>query len=138
MSATRLNYFMATYDILKEEQVGFRKGMSTSNSTLKLLHAIKAGLNLKKSTLAVFIDFQGAYDIICRKGLLNKLKKIGVKDKMLNWMKRYLTQRCVRVRWNNVESKYRLSNVGLPQGSFSSPSFLNIYVNDLIKRLKKL
>ncbi|GIY25483.1 hypothetical protein CEXT_147981 [Caerostris extrusa] len=41
------------------------------------------------------------------------------------------------VHWINLESRYRQSKVGLPQGSVSSPSLFNRYVNDLIKSLTK-
>ncbi|GIX82667.1 hypothetical protein CEXT_545521 [Caerostris extrusa] len=70
MLTIRLNYFLETYDILEEEQAGFRKGMPTSILFLKHVHAIKAGFNSKKSTLAFPDDFQGEYDTICRKRLL--------------------------------------------------------------------
>ncbi|GIY01190.1 hypothetical protein CDAR_229321 [Caerostris darwini] len=102
MLSTRLNYVLETYDFLEEEQTDFRKGMPNSNYILKLVYGKKTDFNSKKSTLAVFVVFQGAYDTICRKRLLNKLKKDGVKDKLLNWIKRFLAQRLVRIRWNNI------------------------------------
>lgn len=138
MLTTRLKFFLESAEIIEEEQAGFRNGMSTSNSIMKFVHAMKSGFNSKKSSLAVFVDFQGAYDTICRKNLLSKLSMYGIEGRMLGWFGRFLAQRWVKTSWNNIESKYRQSKIGLPQGSVSSPILFNIYVNDLIKRLKEV
>ena len=36
--------------------------MSTSNALTRLVQSMKDGFHKKKSTLAVFVDFKGAYD----------------------------------------------------------------------------
>ena len=138
MVTTRLNFFLESAEILEEEQAGFRNGMSTSNSIMKFVHVVKSGFNTKKSSLAVFVDFQGAYDTICRKKLQSKLSVIGITGRMLSWIEKFLAQRWVKTRWNNINSKYQQSKIGLPQGSVSSSTLFNIYVNDLIKVLKNV
>ena len=37
----------------------------------------------------VFVDFMEAYDTICRKTLLNKLREQGIERKMLSWIRRF-------------------------------------------------
>ncbi|GFS90106.1 hypothetical protein NPIL_291321 [Nephila pilipes] len=46
--------------------------LSSSNSIMKFVHATKSGFNSRKSSLAVFVDFQGAGGTICRENLKNE------------------------------------------------------------------
>ncbi|XP_035206766.1 uncharacterized protein LOC118181686 [Stegodyphus dumicola] len=126
---TKLKSFLETTEIIQEEQAGFRNDMSTSNS----FHILKSGFNSKKSSLALFVDFQGAYDTICKKNLLIRRKRNT--RKMLDGIGRFLTQRWVKTSWNSIKSP---NTVGFPQGSVSSPILFNIYVNDLTKSLKEI
>ncbi|GIX76452.1 hypothetical protein CEXT_292441 [Caerostris extrusa] len=104
----------------------------TPQSPLTPLHVACQEDSVECAEILLKYGANGAYDTIYRKRLLNKLRKIGVKDKMLNWIERW-----VWVCWNKVQSKFRQYKVGLPQGSVNSLSLLNMYVNNLTKRLKK-
>lgn len=138
MISCRLSFFLESNEIINEEQAGFRKNMSTANAILKLVHGIKTGFNSKKSSLAVFVDFQGAYDSVWRSKLLVKLLQSGISGRMLSWYRRFLTQRWCRTSWKNIDSSYRQSRIGLPQGAVSSCVLFNLYTNDLIEKLKKI
>jgi hypothetical protein len=46
---------------------------TTSNSLMRFVQYVKQGFK-KKSTLAMFIDFKGAYDTVWRSKLMSKLK----------------------------------------------------------------
>ena len=138
MITTRLKWFLENQNILAEEQAGFRDNMSTGNSLMNFVQEVKQNFNKKESTLAVFIDFKGAYDTVWRSHLINKLKRYGVKRNMLSWLTRFLTQRWMQTQWAGVKSKYKQSKIGLPQGAVSSPTLFNIYINDLVKALKSI
>lgn len=112
--------------------------MSTSNALMRFVQNVKEGFNTRKSTLAVFIDLKGAYDTVWRGKLLDKLKKYGVRGCMLSWFTRFLAQRWVKTRWDDSESTYQQSQLGLPQGAVSSTVLFNAYINDLPERLKKV
>jgi hypothetical protein len=71
---TKLKWFLESQNLLVEEQAGFRNNMSTSNSLMRFVQDVKQGFNQKKGTLAVFIDFKGAYDMVCRSKSMSKLK----------------------------------------------------------------
>ncbi|GFU38787.1 hypothetical protein NPIL_98471 [Nephila pilipes] len=92
----RTKVFLGMYEIIEEEQAGFRNGMSTSSSVMKFVHAIKSGFNSGNSSLAVFVDFQGAYDTICKERFLSKLRGQGIEGRMMSWTKRFQTQRWVK------------------------------------------
>lgn len=85
----------------------------------------------------MFIDSIGAYNTVYRSKLMSKLKIYGVRRNMLTWFGRFLTQRCVKVRWDKTESKYKLSKISLPHGALSSTVLFNVCINELPEHLNK-
>ncbi|GFV92328.1 RNA-directed DNA polymerase from mobile element jockey [Trichonephila clavipes] len=59
---TRSNQHLIDYDILIPQQHGFRANLSTSHQLLRVVEYIKTGFANKKSTGAVFLDIQKAFD----------------------------------------------------------------------------
>ena len=88
--------------------------------------------------MAVFIDFQGVYDTIWRSRLLNKLHVHGIGGKIYNWRKIIFIPKMGKTRWNEQESNYKKSKVGLPQGAVSNCTFFNIYIKELVTKLKSI
>ncbi len=66
---SRLEAFVESENILDEEQEGFRHFRSTTNALINLTQSITDGFNEKEHTLAIFIDFEKAYDSVWREGL---------------------------------------------------------------------
>ena len=52
---------------------------------MELVYITKTSFNLKRSSLAVFVDFLGDYDTIWRNRLLNKFHVYGIGGKKYNW-----------------------------------------------------
>jgi len=100
---TRLKWFLESRNLLVKEQVGFRNNMSTSNSLMRFVQDVKQRFNQRKSTLAVFIEFKGAYNTVWRSKLISKLKMYRVRGNMLSWFGRFLAQRWVKVQWDEAE-----------------------------------
>ena len=74
-------------------QAGFRNGHRCEDQLFRLSQKIIDGFHEKKSTTAVFVDLQQAYDRVWRKGLLFKMQTLGIKGKLYNWIKNFLTNR---------------------------------------------
>ncbi|GFW95130.1 hypothetical protein TNCV_1497691 [Trichonephila clavipes] len=59
---TRLNDHLQKNDILISQQHGFRANLSTSHQLLRVVEYVKTGFAENKSTGAVFLDIQKAFD----------------------------------------------------------------------------
>ena len=138
MVNNRLLEYLDRHQVIEPEQAGFRKHMSTTDQIVKLTQYIKDGFHRKMTTLACFVDFQGAYDTVSRKILMNKVANYGVRGNMLRWLSRFLSQRFVKVRYGSKSSRYRQQKRGLPQGAVLSCALFNVMINDVITELKKI
>jgi len=131
MVTTRLTYHVEKNNILNNIQCGFRKGRSTIDHIIRLQDTINKYNNNKGYTVGVFIDFQSAFDMMWRSGLLIKLKNLGITGNIHSFVKNFLTQRTIQVKVGSALSqKYFLDN-GTAQGSIISPLLFLIMINDL-------
>ena len=74
----RLRHYLETNSLLTNVQTGFRKGRGTVDHLIRLQDTInKYNLN-QGYTVAVFIDFKSAYDMLSHDVLKGKLKKFGL------------------------------------------------------------
>ncbi|GFW10301.1 probable RNA-directed DNA polymerase from transposon X-element [Trichonephila clavipes] len=127
----RLCQHLNDNDILIPQQHGFRAGLSTTHQLLRVMEYIKTGFRDRKSTGAVFLEIQKAFDRVWHVGLLYKLIKINTPPHLIKLISSFLTNRSFAVKVNNIHSTNRNINAGTPQGSSISPILFNIYVNDI-------
>ncbi|GFT26313.1 probable RNA-directed DNA polymerase from transposon X-element [Trichonephila clavipes] len=127
----RLCLHLNDNDILIPQQHGFRAGLSTSHQLLRVVEYIKSGFQDRKSTGAVFLDIQKAFDRVRHVGLLYKLIKIKTPPHLIKLINSFLNNRSFTVKVNNSHSSNRRITAGTPQGSSISPILFNIYVNDI-------
>ena len=112
-------------------QSGFRKNRSTTDHVLRLQDAILKNNRFRGYTLAVFIDFKYAFDMVWREGLLCRLTNYGVTGNIYKFTQNFLSDRTFQVRVGGaVSRKYALEN-GTAQGSIISPLLFSVMINDL-------
>ena len=77
----RLNTCLEEFEILHENQAGFRSGYSTTDHVF-VLHSLLEILKVRKIKL-FFVDFRKAFDSVWRLGLWRKLLQNGINEKFL-------------------------------------------------------
>ena len=132
----RLYWWLESSGLLTEAQSGFRAANRTEDQLFRLVQSIQDGFQQGTATTAVFVDFQQAYDRVWRKGLLLKMQRLGVKGKMYNWIKDFLTERTMQTKVDDSISEKKVQEEGLPQGSALSCTLFLIFLNDLPQELK--
>jgi len=83
-------------------------------------------------TLAIYVDYQKAYDRVWHAALLIKLERIGMPLDLLKVINSWLKDRKAYVVFGEKTSKILKINIGLPQGSSLSPYLFIVFHCDLI------
>ena len=134
----RLRDYLTHYDILTNNQFGFRTGYSTDLAIHKLCQSIYNTLDNKKYQITLFCDLAKAFDTISHTILLEKLSIYGVRGTANKLFESYLCDRRQYVSINNHVSSLTTISHGVPQGSVLGPLLFLVYINDIVRCSTKL
>ena len=123
--------------ILKDEQAAFRKDYRTTDHIYLLKHIVKKYISENRKLYTCFIDFTKAFDSVWRKGLLSKMKQIGITGKIYNIIEYIYSNTTYSIIHNKNITKPCDSQVGIKQGDTLSTLLFNIYLNDIPQYLNK-
>ena len=134
----RLSRELENKKILTRAQCGFRSREESVAQSLALYEIITRRGNVGFPTYTLFLDFMKAYDVVPHQGLFRKLDQIGVRGKMLAFIKDLYRNSYVAVRANDgtVGDAFQLLR-GLRQGCPMSPVLFNVFINDIFEHCQK-
>ena len=98
----RLNWYLERNDLISEFQSGFRSRRRTTDHILRLHDIIYKAMANKRSVMALFLDFEKAYDMVLRDAVLLKLIKLDIIGPILYFTKSLLNNRTFQVRISNI------------------------------------
>ena len=120
------------YDILCEEQHGFRANRSCETQLISTVNDIAKNMDAGKQTDVILLDFLKAFDRVSHMRLCHKLHHLGINGSLLAWIKCFLSERTQRVIVNGQRSSPSVVLSGVPQGSVLGPLLFLCYINDII------
>ena len=124
----QLYNYLSNFNLLSDNQFGFRKFHSTATALLDCTNNWYTNLDRKMFNLIVQVDHQI---------LLRKLEIYGTKHHALALLESYLSNRNKKCQINGYLSSKKMIKCGIPQGSILGPLFFLLYINDLPQCLSK-
>uniref|UniRef100_A0A673Y8U9 Reverse transcriptase domain-containing protein n=1 Tax=Salmo trutta TaxID=8032 RepID=A0A673Y8U9_SALTR len=108
---------------------------STDNAISIALHTALSHLD-KRNTYEriLFIDYNSGFNTIVPSKLITKLKTLGLKTSLCNWILNFLPGRPQVVRGGNNTSTTLILNTGAPQGCMLSPVLYSLFTHDCTDR----
>ena len=117
--------------LLSSKQHGFLGKRSTVTQLLHYLDKCADSISNEKVVDVIYFDFAKAFDTVPHRRLLKKLEAYGIRGKVLEWIKAFLSDRHQQVKVNGSLSKKCRVLSGVPKGSVLGPLLFVIYINFL-------
>ena len=127
--------FLTINSKISSLQHGFRKGHSCQTQLLTTVHDWSRSKDSGNSTHAVFLDFAKAFDSVPHQRLFLKLESVGIRGKLLQWIRNFLLDRYQQVLIDGQSSDWEPVSSGVPQGSMLAPLLFIVYLNDIEEQM---
>ena len=126
----RIYDFLVHNNLLYSKQYGFRSSYLTNHALVSITEKIKSLLDTGHFVCGIFIDLEKAFDTVNHEILCDKLNYYGLRGKVNDLIKSYLSNRKQYVSINGFDSELRNIECGVPQGSSLGPLLFLICIND--------
>ena len=121
-------------------QSGFRSDPSTrtTDNLVRLETFIRDAFIIIDYVVAVFFDFEKAYDTTWRYDILKDIHKLGLRGRLPTFIENFLADGTMQVRVGSSLCDHYDQEQGVPQGGVLSTPLFSINNNDIVKCLGNL
>ncbi len=130
-ATSRFLWFIHSNYQVDRYNFAYQKNSSTAHALLYMVNCIRTGFDNGEVTSAVFIDLEGAFDGIWRKGLIYQVAEAGIKGNLLLYVASFLSGRKSRSLVGSCVTEWADTDIGVPQGSVIAPLLFVFYVRHI-------
>ena len=124
--------------LIRPSQHGFRQGRSPQTNLIEFMEQTTTWMDEGRSFDIIYLDFAKAFDVVCHRRLIVKLKAKGIEGELIEWIKDWLAGRRQRVVVEGEVSDWAEVLSGVIQGSVLGGIFFTIFIDDLEEFIRAL